>query len=132
MQPTLDWSRWPNFSEAEMRCRCGCGRADVDPAFMDRLQLVRGLYAAPMIVTSGFRCAKYNARIGGGPEHPLGKAADISVAGPNAHKLLKLAAAQFPRIGIKQHGPHESRFVHLGSAAAEEVEGFSPWAWSYP
>lgn len=120
----------PNFTRAEMACRCGCERSDMDASFMKRLQVVRDKFG-PMTVTSGFRCIDHNRAIGGGPEHPLGKAADIRVSGQAARRLLTLAVNDFPRIGVNQRGPHEQRFIHLGTAEPSEVNGASPTVWSY-
>ena len=33
----IDWNDYPNFTEKEFLCQCGCGRADMDQDFMDRL-----------------------------------------------------------------------------------------------
>ena len=33
----MDWSRYPNFTEAEFRCR-HCGRQEMQPALLERLQ----------------------------------------------------------------------------------------------
>ena len=30
----LDWSLYPNFTEAEMACKCGCGATDMNPIFI--------------------------------------------------------------------------------------------------
>lgn len=127
----LDWNRYPNFSEHEFRCPCGCGRADMDRLFMDKLQSVRTTFEAPMKISSGFRCADYNRRKGYGPEHGLGKAADIQISGHEAWRLLGVAAQRFPRLGVNQRGAHDKRFIHLGIAEPGEVDGFSPWLWSY-
>lgn len=118
----------PNFSAAEMACRCGCGLFDMDASFMKRLQALRDDFGA-MVITSAFRCEDHNAAIGGGPEHPLGKAADIAVDRQNARRMLTLAVENFPRIGVSQRGA--GRFLHLGTAEPGEVNGASPMIWSY-
>lgn len=122
----IDWSEYRNFTEREMHCPCGCGRADMDPAFMAALQRVRDAYGKPMPVTSGFRCKDYDKRIGGAGVHPTGQAADIAVSGENTHHLLS-AAIGMHGIGLKQHGPHVSRFMHL-----DIMDGpMRPRVWSY-
>lgn len=77
----LDWDEYPSFTEAEFACKCGCGAANMDPEFMAALQAARTACLFPFIVTSGYRCADYNARLGGAPhsKHVSGKAADIAV-----------------------------------------------------
>ena len=122
----IDWSDYPNFTEAEMRCRCGCGKADMDPAFMAALQRVRHAFERPMSVTSGFRCKDYDTRIGGAGVHPTGQAADIAISGENVYHLLS-AAITMRGIGLKQHGAHARRFMHL-----DMTDGpMRPRIWTY-
>ncbi len=127
----LDWRKWPSFSRTEMKCRCGCGKADMDEGFMDWLQTVRNMYGAPMIISSGYRCPEYNNRISStgftGP-HTTGKAIDAAVSGRLAHRLVKVATDQGATgIGIKQKGPHEKRFIHLDTLDGD----LRPWIWTY-
>ncbi len=122
----IDWSDSPNFTEAEMRCHCGCGRADMTPDFMATLQRARTLYDKPMGITSGFRCPAYDKRIGGAGVHPTGQAADIAVSGENVYHLLSAAMAM-RGIGLKQHGPHARRFIHLDTTYGP----MRPRIWTY-
>lgn len=129
MPESLDWSRWPNFSEDEFKCRC-CGVARMDPDFLSNLQAIRD-QVGPMQINSGYRCSQYNARISStgnfGP-HTTGKAADISCSGQKAHAIMVSAIALgMTGFGVKQNGPHESRFIHLDTL----TEGSRPWVWSY-
>ena len=121
----------PNFSREEMACKCGCGRSDMDGRFMDKLQTIRNVFG-PLVITSGFRCEAHNERVGGGPAHPLGKAADAAVYGHRAHLLVKLAHMEgISGIGVKQNGPRGSRFIHLDTLQDGEGEAPRPWIWSY-
>jgi hypothetical protein len=132
----LDWSRWQDFGRHEFECRCGCGRADMDPDFMDALQDLRTSCDFPFVINSGYRCENHPAEKHKGEgattgEHALGKAADIGVSGARARTLLKMASIlDFPRIGVKQHGPLGGRFIHVGSATAKDGLP-SPTTWSY-
>jgi len=124
----MDWSRWPNFGRNEFVCRCGCGRADMDPAFMDWLQKVRTACGFPFRVTSGYRCTEHNARVNGGPAHPSGRAADIAVQGEHAMILMREALIRsVAGLGVQQKGI--GRFIHLdrydGPSAAR------PTMWDY-
>ena len=133
-----EW-RWPNFTLHEMACRgtdcqgtgVGCGTCEMVPAFMDLLQQIRNEYGKPMIVTSGYRCPAHNAKVsttGKNGPHVLGEAVDIKVYGRDAHRLIKIAIAYgMTGIGVKQHGPHDGRFVHLDTLQGET----RPWIWSY-
>ena len=40
----MDWSVYRNFRKDEFTCKCGCGRADMQPSFMGRLQALRMVY----------------------------------------------------------------------------------------
>ena len=56
----INWSHYPNFTEAEFACQCGCGKADMDHGFISKLQQVRTAIDKPMRITSGFRCEIHN------------------------------------------------------------------------
>lgn len=75
----------PNFTWAELFCRCGC---KAPPAVKNNLKalaekvlepLRTKLGGHPLFVTSAYRCRRYNAAIGGAPasQHPEGNAADV-------------------------------------------------------
>ena len=126
----MNWDDYANFSEAEFACKCGCGRADMDPEFMGWLQSVRDKLAAPMMITSGFRCPDYNEQVsntGRGGPHTTGKACDVGVRAAAALALIKVATAMDVHgLGTSQKGPHLSRFLHLDRCIANR-----PWVWSY-
>ncbi len=127
-------SRWPNFSDSELRCRCGrcqSGTQAMDSDFLDRLQFLRTMYGKPMPVTSGHRCARHpvEAEKAQPGEHSLGLAVDIACQGADAMRLLQLALELgFNRIGVSQKG--RARFLHLG---VSPIGGRlpSPMIWSY-
>ncbi len=124
----IDWAAYPNFTEDEMRCRCGCGKADMDPTFMAALQWVRDGLGWPLPITSGFRCSDYDTAIDGAGVHPSGKAADVAAAGERVYHLLHTAiGAKMTGIGLKQHGPHAKRFIHLD----QTVGDLRPRIWTY-
>ena len=68
-----------NFSRSEIQCQCGCGKDDISPYLIERLQAVRNIYAKPMEITSGVRCKAHNEAVGGvkNSAHTLGLAVDI-------------------------------------------------------
>lgn len=119
-----------NFSEEEMRCKCGCGLLP-DPVLMRHLQELRGVAAFPLPVTSGARCPRYNDDISGsgmnGP-HTTGFAVDIAVSHKDAYDLLELSIGIFTGIGINQKG--DSRFIHLDMLSNENGRP-RPTVWSY-
>lgn len=126
-------SRWTYFSVEELRCRCGCGRADMDADFMPKIVMLRRLLGFPFIVSSAFRCPEYNQEVSSsGPAgpHTTGRAIDIVVGGANAMRLVVLAPAHgITGIGIKQHGPWNKRFIHLDDLQAPAYP--RPTIWSY-
>lgn len=119
------------FSEKEMACQCGCGRAPMDQHFMSVLDAIRESYGAPLIITSGYRCPEHpiEARKSSPGAHASGKAADLAVDRENAHKILRIAAnLGVPGIGVQQKGA--GRFIHVDTCTTEE--GFPrPTVWSY-
>lgn len=108
-----------HFSRSEFRCRddhgkpcpyCG-GKADVDPRLVELLEEIREFTGIPMTITSGYRCARRNAEVGGEPNsaHLTGEAADFWVSG-NRDRFRFLAALNWCdayRLGL---GPD---FIHV-------------------
>ena len=116
-----------NFSDNELRCKCGCGRLNTTPAFnefMEKVQALRTAYGKPLVLSSAYRC----------PEHPIEAAktkagqhskgaVDIRVAYAAAHEVLRLAFSMgFTGIGVNQKGSH--RYIHLDMRP-------NPTVWSY-
>ena len=123
----MDWSKYPNFTEAEFKCK-HCGKVEMSPVFMAKLQQLRNAYGKPMIVSSGYRCPDHPteaAKTKPGA-HASGQACDVAVSGNDAYALLKLALAfEFTGIGVNQKG--DSRFLHLDTLR----ESPRPNVWSY-
>lgn len=79
----LNWQqRWPNFSPGELSSKDD-GSLLVHYDSLDKLQLLRTYWRRPLRVTSAFRTAAHNAKVGGAPksQHLIGKAFDISAQG---------------------------------------------------
>lgn len=79
----------PYFEGREFECRnCDCTDQRISKELISRLTLVRKLIGVPLIVTSGYRCAKKQAKLRaqgaetavGVSQHELGNAADITVS----------------------------------------------------
>jgi len=70
-----------HFDRSEFACACGCGFDTVDTELLDALEALRAHFERPVRITSGARCAKYNAEVGGSPnsQHLIGRAADVVV-----------------------------------------------------
>ena len=99
----------PHFDQSELACHC-CGFYNLDPRMLFILEKVRLAAGTLMMINSGCRCTKHNAEVGGGPEHPEGKAVDICCKLDTLrHSILKTAyELNIPRIGIAE------TFIHLG------------------
>ena len=123
--------RWVNFTRDEMTCRCGCG-ALPDPVFMTSLQMIRRDLGFGLPVTSGARCPEYNAKVsttGRAGPHTTGMAANIRIWGPRAYALIaEVTNRGFLGIGVKQHGPHVGRFIHIDMLPESQKR---PWVWGY-
>jgi len=79
--PATDGDRiTAHFRRGEFKCKCGCGKDDIDAALVRLCETIRGAVGVPLIVNSGCRCETHNAKVGGvkGSYHTQGKAADLS------------------------------------------------------
>ncbi len=120
------------FQLTEFECHCKCGRVDMDPAFLSKLDDLRERYGKPLIVASGFRCPSYNAKVSEtgmtGP-HTTGKAVDFAIDRGDAYRLLDLALDEgFTGIGVQQKGA--ARFLHLDTLRDAPGQP-RPTIWSY-
>lgn len=133
----IDWSRYPNFTEAEMACQ-HTGMTGVKPELMEHLQALRN-EVGTLDVSSGYRAVAHpveasKSRAG---THTTGYAVDIRCFGGRAHTILNAAIAQgvWTGIGVNMTGDHGQRFIHLdclpvGGLANYEHIG-RPNLWSY-
>lgn len=125
---------WEYFTEDELKCKCGCGKVDMDANFMNKLHALRKTLDFPLPVSSGFRCPEYNQKVSKtgfkGP-HTTGRAVDIAISGKEAFFLVQYAANfHMQGIGVKQSGSEGQRYVHLDDLL--ENDGFPrPRIWSY-
>jgi len=99
---------WRNFTPSEMACRCGCGEIFYGPKFYDVLQALRD-EVGPLTITSGHRCRRHNALVGGAPmSQHLKLAVDVRLHG---HDRIELARAA-RRHGFTGLGYYQT-FLHL-------------------
>lgn len=101
-----------NFKRSEFECP-DCGADDISMDLVAMLQKVRTMLARPVVITSGVRCEKHNAEVGGIPysAHLTGLAADISVweSEERLELIGALVIAGFTRIGLCA----DSDYVHV-------------------
>lgn len=88
------WKEIVYFTRREFACKCG-RFCDGYPAQMREevvrsVEQVRRFFGAPATVSSGLRCARHNADVGGvsNSRHLEGKAVDFCVHGQSAAKVL--------------------------------------------
>lgn len=121
------------FTEKELACPC-CGIADMDDEFMENLEAMRDVLDFPFIISSGYRCPKYNQKIsttGADGPHTTGRAVDIVVFGEQAYELIAAADSWgMAGIGVCQKGEISKRFIHLDNLQGHE--GYPrPRVWGY-
>lgn len=108
----------PHFRLLEFQCRC-CGCVKLHPELLVKLEDLRGAWGSPLLLTSGFRCAKHNKDVKGaeGSLHLMGQAADVAVLQANQAGFIDAAK----ETGFDQAIPYGSRnFVHLGIFGGDE------------
>lgn len=95
------WDSIEFFKRDEFKCKCGgiyCKGFPVEPEekLVRTADRVRKHFAAQAIVTSGVRCEKHNAIVGGvsGSRHKTGKAMDFCVEGITSAQLLEYVKQQ--------------------------------------
>jgi uncharacterized protein YcbK (DUF882 family) len=105
-----------------------------DQKTIDGLERVRVRCGFPFKITSGGRCPDYNAKVSDtgrtGP-HTKG-AVDVGVFGDKALMVVEAARQEGATgIGVKQHGPYPSRFIHMDWLSPSDGVP-RPHIWSYP
>ena len=78
-----------HFEKAEFACECGGRYCNGYPGgttsskLLSILEAIRSYYGKPITITSGQRCATFNAQVGGisNSAHRFGRAADIYIPG---------------------------------------------------
>jgi uncharacterized protein YcbK (DUF882 family) len=118
------------FKDSEFTCKCGCGRTIIDLRLGEKLDKLREKIKMPLVVSSGYRCQKHNAKVsttGKNGPHTTGKAVDIVCTDREmGFKLIRLAfRLNFTGIGasLSDGKPY---FVHL-----DILENPRPRFWSY-
>ncbi len=81
-----------NFTVREFACKDGSDLILIDDALVDVLQKIRDHFGVPVTITSAYRTAAHNVKVGGSPssQHLQGTAVDITLPG-----ISPLAVAQY-------------------------------------
>lgn len=92
------WDEIKYFEKSEFACKCGCGADNMNETLIRVADRVRDHFGSPMTVSSGRRCAKHNARVGGvsNSRHTTdpGKAMDFCVKGKTSAQVLAYVQKQ--------------------------------------
>lgn len=90
-----------NFRVREFRCQDGSDVVFVESDLVDILQKIRDHFGKAVTITSAFRTASHNKKVGGATysQHLYGKAADIKVSGVAANVVADFAETLMPNTG---------------------------------
>ena len=99
------------FKLDEFACPC-CKKVMLHPKLLSKLVELRNILERPVMVTSGYRCPKYNQEVGGviSSYHCIGLAADVTVKDIDLLVLLEICEnLDFDGIGFYE----KKGFLHL-------------------
>lgn len=89
------WKGIKHFTRDEFKCRCGgkyCKGFSAEPQekLVRAADVIRENLGAPATVTSGVRCTRHNANVGGvsNSRHLSGKAMDFGIEGKTADQII--------------------------------------------
>lgn len=85
------WNNIKHFKKEEFTCKCGCGFNIINIRLVEILENIREHFNNnPIIITSGCRCPKHNAEVGGvsNSYHTKGSAADFTIPNVNMQQVL--------------------------------------------
>ena len=90
-----------NFRVREFRCKDDTDPIFIDSDLVDVLQKVRDHFGKAVTITSAFRTASHNKKVGGATysQHCYGKAADIKVSGVAPSKVAEYVETLMPNTG---------------------------------
>lgn len=69
-----------SLKHKDFACKC-CGKNKQNKIFIQKINRAQDIAGIPFVITSGYRCEKHNAEVGGHPRsyHLFGLACDILV-----------------------------------------------------
>ena len=90
-----------NFRVREFRCQDGSDVVFIESDLVDILQKIRDHFGKAVTITSAFRTASHNKKVGGATysQHLYGKAADIKVSGAAPSVVADFAETLMPSTG---------------------------------
>lgn len=90
-----------NFRVREFACKDGSDPIFIDDELVSVLQQIRDHFGKAVTITSAFRTASHNKKVGGATysQHLYGKAADIKVSGVAASVVADFVETLMPSTG---------------------------------
>lgn len=112
-----------NFKASEFLCHGSgcCKTGKIDDRLVDILQNIRDHFGKPVHISSAYRCAAWNKKVGGVSRsyHCAGQAADIKVEDTSPTEVAKYAES----IGVLGIGLYDTdadgHFVHIDTRAVK-------------
>lgn len=106
------WDDIKYFRKEEFTCKCGCGASEMQEKLIKTADKVRAHFGNRITVSSGRRCTKHNAKVGGvsNSRHLSGKAMDFCVSGISASMVLTYVQ-KLPE--IRYAYAIDGNFVHM-------------------
>lgn len=107
-QRISEYFKVQEFAQKDYRC----DKILIDTELVEVLEDVRKHFNKPVIITSGYRTAEYNKKIGGvkNSQHTKGTAADIKVSAIPAKEVQKYLENKYPdKYGIGKY----LNFTHI-------------------
>jgi zinc D-Ala-D-Ala carboxypeptidase len=103
------------FKADEFSCHCNQCKDEeqkISKKLIERLEVVRHLFARPIVITSGYRCAQHQQELRdkgfetavGKSSHELGEAADVTCG--NVPRLAAIANNYFKSLGLARTWMH--------------------------
>ena len=105
-----------HFKRSEFACKCGCGFDTIDYELIVVLEGLREWAGNALLVSSGCRCEKYNAYIGGvkDSQHVKARAADCLVCGKTPQEVYEYLDELYPdKYGLCNY----QTFTHIDTRA---------------
>lgn len=118
-----------NFDSEEFACPC-CGKSEMEPDFMIKLQALRDMYLKPIKVVKGggYRCKDYPSSYYSA--HKEGRAVDPGIPQEDLFDVVCYALdCGFTGIGIKNSNGRWQ--LHLDDAEMIPSIRPRPWLWTY-
>lgn len=130
-----EWgTKYPHFQKCEFMCPC-CGSVGdgIATSLVELLETLREKYGA-IIITSGFRCKKYNREVGGvsNSAHLKGQASDIYFSsGITNNQDLRVAIVReiqslpnyhYSYCNVNGDFPNMGNAIHIDTYLTEEAE----------